>query len=1373
MRRQESEVEAEWRVALEEACQGAGLVLTDSKLLEEEEEASLWNRLEQAAELDVEPGRFSWEALVSLCRTEQSSTGTPESSSSSSSSCGVEDPTQREASGRDGWQVNVNSGGVVFFALFDLDRDTALLSSPRSQQSRQGHVAPPPLAEERRQWQQQQQQPPNLRAAVIKFSASRLATQAEYLGAEVARHLHVASPRVRVVHSSSPEWAAMKYGVQKARAQGEGARDLGCVHACNEVLEAMQLSRCFLFSGRAHARESAPQAFAPGPAAEETARTLGRVLALDMVLRNEDRLPCRQLGWRGNPNNLLYALRGVLPPPPLLPSPSAPAPLSPAPLGGTAAAAAVSGGGGGGGGGGPLPGGIQKGLEVGGPSDVLPAAAGPHSKGPPVGFLRARTDPPGGSMTGGRSKKRPPGYPGSNLESIPSGDSEAHMELVPGGIAGDAQGPILLQVSPNELRPHANGSCGPDTWQKLSKSEEGSMGLGNIVVIDSGICRRPPSGKVARDEEEYSRFVELILNDPETAARVLDEISWGQLADRLSPKASPSDPAPALAPALPRTSASSAVASNPELLLESAPGCVSPPLGEGDGEAAAAGAATERATDATSGELARAQLVQAFQGGVRAAVGDVQKLHSLLSTLHYWLDEMLRGFLAYVGTAVTATAAAAAAAQPQRSSPASPGAGSSSPESRRRSFGAPPGGRGRPARLSATSSSSSLSSASCSPASASKFVPPPRRATALLSPPGGAGSSLNEAKSATPAGDVAAAEEGEEYMSTSGGHRRPDDPADVFLGNMPPCSGSAGQVPPGTSRASQEGTAIDPSPDPGAPRGSSPGEPMVTRTLDWGDGPQESLGQLRESGSALTPEQNGKGSSTTTPTLGTPPTPTPAPAPAPALAPAVTPTPAAAAAAAPAPASGPQSPRVALAPASACKAAPGSPSSPLAQPRCSLGEALSGLTLAGTPDPAGCAAPSDALESPSARDSEARIKEIAAELAAQLASRSLPGGASPAKSPPSLAGAEPGSPPSSSSSSPASSASSASREKWGSAKKEGLSKRMTMKIRGVKKTAAADDELKGQLEWWDAFMRDEGQRICRARGFSTGFLETTGAHSLVDSYELKVRLEHTLERMALVLDGAATERPCQILPTLFVGSALAARASAVLGRLGITHAVTLCQEELLNLPDGKKAHKCKRLLCPVEDTESEDISAVFDRACAYIEEAVAGGGKVLVHCFEGRSRSVTVVIAYLMKAKGLTLKEAWARVKGAHPRASPNDGFMSALLALDASLHGAASIDWKRTRPVAKTCPVCGKPAGLSRESLRVHLRRVHPQHAPPAGAGAGAEAHARPLAASLTSSAALVRGGSLKSGSLRGIASPELLAVAGISEKCDELDAL
>ena len=53
----------------------------------------------------------------------------------------------------------------------------------------------------------------------------------------------------------------------------------------------------------------------------------------------------------------------------------------------------------------------------------------------------------------------------------------------------------------------------------------------------------------------------------------------------------------------------------------------------------------------------------------------------------------------------------------------------------------------------------------------------------------------------------------------------------------------------------------------------------------------------------------------------------------------------------------------------------------------------------------------------------------------------------------------------------------------------------------------------------------------------------------------------------------------------------------------------------------------------VKDVEDENIAAYFGDACSFIEHAEKDGKTILVHCFEGKSRSATVVLAYLMLRK--------------------------------------------------------------------------------------------------------------------------------------------
>ncbi|RLN15226.1 hypothetical protein BBJ28_00010643 [Nothophytophthora sp. Chile5] len=64
--------------------------------------------------------------------------------------------------------------------------------------------------------------------------------------------------------------------------------------------------------------------------------------------------------------------------------------------------------------------------------------------------------------------------------------------------------------------------------------------------------------------------------------------------------------------------------------------------------------------------------------------------------------------------------------------------------------------------------------------------------------------------------------------------------------------------------------------------------------------------------------------------------------------------------------------------------------------------------------------------------------------------------------------------------------------------------------------------------------------------------------------------------------------------------------------------------------------------------------------------ALATGGKVLVHCFMGRSRSATIVLAYLVARRGLALSEALRELRRVRPQAQPNTGFYKELLALEA-----------------------------------------------------------------------------------------------------------
>lgn len=292
------------------------------------------------------------------------------------------------------------------------------------------------------------------------------------------------------------------------------------------------------------------------------------------------------------------------------------------------------------------------------------------------------------------------------------------------------------------------------------------------------------------------------------------------------------------------------------------------------------------------------------------------------------------------------------------------------------------------------------------------------------------------------------------------------------------------------------------------------------------------------------------------------------------------------------------------------------------------------------------------------------------------------------------------------------SASPVSRENWHGKYFKGSgeplrSLRLTTKLRDFNKYAKVDAELNRELEQWNETLRTDAIKLCQENNFNTGFFECSETNTVVDAYELKVRLEHILERIALISDAANTEKPSLIIGNLFIGGALAARSVYTLQHLGITHILCLCSNEI-GQSDSQYPDLFDYKNFSIFDNEDTKISNLFEEASDFIDSVGHLGGRVLVHCFEGKSRSATVVLAYLMLRKDFTLLEAWNALKRAHRRAQPNDGFAKTLLDLDKKLHGKVSMEWQQRRPTMRVCPICGKNAGLSSSSLKLHLQKSH-----------------------------------------------------------------
>ena len=74
------------------------------------------------------------------------------------------------------------------------------------------------------------------------------------------------------------------------------------------------------------------------------------------------------------------------------------------------------------------------------------------------------------------------------------------------------------------------------------------------------------------------------------------------------------------------------------------------------------------------------------------------------------------------------------------------------------------------------------------------------------------------------------------------------------------------------------------------------------------------------------------------------------------------------------------------------------------------------------------------------------------------------------------------------------------------------------------------------------------------------------------------------------------------------------------------------------------------------------------------------GGKTLVHCVSGVSRSVTICLAYLMKYYNITLRNAFRYVSVRRPIVNPNTGFWKQLIRYEIRLFGHSSVTMIETK---------------------------------------------------------------------------------------------
>ncbi|KAI8613738.1 hypothetical protein BC830DRAFT_1170004 [Chytriomyces sp. MP71] len=136
---------------------------------------------------------------------------------------------------------------------------------------------------------------------------------------------------------------------------------------------------------------------------------------------------------------------------------------------------------------------------------------------------------------------------------------------------------------------------------------------------------------------------------------------------------------------------------------------------------------------------------------------------------------------------------------------------------------------------------------------------------------------------------------------------------------------------------------------------------------------------------------------------------------------------------------------------------------------------------------------------------------------------------------------------------------------------------------------------------------------------------------------------------------------------------IASDAVDQLKELGVTHVLNMAKEvKDVALIPGLDVTGIEFLWIGIYDHPDEEIDGPIRKGVKFIDAARSQNSKarILVHCKAGRSRSVAVVIGYLILIQKMTLKDAYDLVNKARKGIIPNIGFMLALKNMEMEVHG-------------------------------------------------------------------------------------------------------
>ena len=206
-------------------------------------------------------------------------------------------------------------------------------------------------------------------------------------------------------------------------------------------------------------------------------------------------------------------------------------------------------------------------------------------------------------------------------------------------------------------------------------------------------------------------------------------------------------------------------------------------------------------------------------------------------------------------------------------------------------------------------------------------------------------------------------------------------------------------------------------------------------------------------------------------------------------------------------------------------------------------------------------------------------------------------------------------------------------------------------------TSLATVDKKAQLQLGKMVIPQNNARLETARPGVEGETTRGQVNVSLNNISAAANIMGETERKSIKL--AAVENVCsEILPFLFVSGEAVARDLSLLKAKGITHIINCAGIECRNHFESDFHY----ITIKLADNKTSRIDRYVYVLINEIESVRKNGGRVLIHCWQGVSRSTSIVVAYLMWKDNIDFENAKCLVRKVRNVTRPNMGFQCQLM---------------------------------------------------------------------------------------------------------------